>query len=108
MSYSFTVRAATVTAALAACVAELDKVVEQQPIHEADRAGAEEAIKGMLGALATTPGENEEVLVAVNGYVSWKGSLGSEDNPAVVTSANVTVGASIAVKLANPAKPAVA
>ncbi len=108
MSYSFTVRAASVTLALAACVAELDKVVEQQPVHEADRAGAEEAVKGMLGALAAKPGEGEEVVVSVSGWVQWQGSMGSEDNPAVVSSSSINITASIAKKLADPAAPAVA
>jgi hypothetical protein len=100
MSYSFTVRAERAADCLFSAVAELDRVIEQQPVHAADRAGAEAAIKGMLGALAATPGEGEEVQVSVHGSVQWRGSLGSEDNPAVVSVANVQVTVSIVTKLA--------
>jgi prefoldin subunit 5 len=98
MSYSFNVRAADKAAARAAVAAEFDKVVEQQPIHEADRAQAEATVEAMLGVIPDA-GEGEEVLVSVSGYVQWRGTLGGAA-PVTITGANVSVGANVAAKLA--------
>ena len=96
MSYSFNVRAADKAAARAAITAELDKVVEQQPIHSADRAQAEVNANGALDVIPE-PGDGEEISVAVNGYVQWRGVLNGEP-PALITAATINASASIVAK----------
>lgn len=93
MSYSFNVRAADKAAARAAIAAELDKVVEQQPVHEADRAQAETNASSALDVIPE-PGEGEEVNATVNGWVQWRGVMNGEP-PAVITGVNISATASI-------------
>ena len=69
MSYSFNVRAADKAAARAAVAAELDKVVEAQPLHSIDRIHAEAAADAFLDLIGD-PGEGQEVSVSVNGSVA--------------------------------------
>jgi len=76
MSYSFTVRAATVAAAVALVSAEFDKVVEQQPIHAKDRDPAIAAAKAFAKILVEDP--NKDVVIGVNGSLSWRDINGSE------------------------------
>jgi hypothetical protein len=68
MSYSFNVRGADKAAARAAAVAELDKVVEQQPIHEADRNLAEKTAGGVL-ELIGDPADGQEISLSVAGSI---------------------------------------
>jgi len=90
MTYSFNVRAADKAAARAAVAAELDKVVEAQPIHAADRAQAAAAADAFLDLIGD-PGEGQEVSVSVCGSVSRYGSE-------ALTSASFNVNASILAK----------
>ena len=69
MSYSISVRAVSVAAAALAVSAQLDEIVAQQPIHEADRAQALAATEAFLG-LVREPGEGEEITVSLSGSVS--------------------------------------
>lgn len=68
MSYSFSIIALSLAGAMASVAKELDKVVEQQPIHAADRAHAEAAAHASIGLL-NEPAENEEIVVSVSGSV---------------------------------------
>lgn len=68
MSYSFNVTGADKTDAVAKASAELDKVVESQPVHEGDRAAAQAAVEAFVG-LVKDPGEAQAVYVSVNGSV---------------------------------------
>lgn len=71
MSYSFNVQAKTKAEAKEAIAAEFDKVVEGQPVHQADMPSARAAADAFVDVLdAPTDGQN--VKVTVNGYVSWQ------------------------------------
>lgn len=93
MSYSFNVRAADKAAARAAIAAELDKVVDQQPIHAADRDQAEANAAAALDVIPE-PGEGQDISVSVNGYVQWRGVLNGEP-PATITGVNISATAQI-------------
>jgi hypothetical protein len=96
MSYSFRVLAATAALAAIAVGEEFDKVVGNQPVHALDRDAtvtAAEAFAKMLGE----PAEGEEIAISVNGYLSWRGVLGSEEGH-TISAANVTIGASLIAK----------
>ncbi len=67
MSYSFSVRAASASLALAAVGEKLDEVVASQPVHEADR---EKALGAAEAFLALVPEkEGHDYSVSVNGSV---------------------------------------
>ncbi len=70
MIYSISAKAATKAAARAVLVAELDKVVAQQPVHERDREAILANVDANL-ALLSDPPENLDVAIACNGYISW-------------------------------------
>lgn len=72
MSYSISIRVAAVGLAAAALSAEFDKIVAQQPIHEADRAQALAVTEAYLG-LIREPGEGEEISISLSGWVSTRG-----------------------------------
>ena len=97
MSYSFSVRAADKAAARAAISAEFDKVVEQQPIHSADRDQAQGTAEAMLDLIPEPASDAEQISVSVNGYVQWKGVLGGDD-PVTITGASVAANASVVAK----------
>lgn len=93
MSYSVGARAATRAEVVEKIVAALDKVVENQPIHAADRAQAQAAAEAFLGVIPDA-NENQEFALSVSGSVSWSGS-GADS---VITSASVNVSASLVAK----------
>ncbi|UDF33531.1 UNVERIFIED_ORG: hypothetical protein LHJ69_12950 [Shinella sp. XGS7] len=74
MSYSFNVRGATKALALAVLAAKLDEVVQQQPVHAADRQQAQAAAEAFVGLLPDDA--SKEVHINISGYVSgqWSGS----------------------------------
>jgi len=72
MSYSFSIRAATKAAAIAAAAVKLDEVVAQQPIHKVDRDQALAAVEAFVNILPDD--EAKDVAVIVNGSVGWVGS----------------------------------
>lgn len=67
MSYSFSVKAETKEAAIAAVADELDKVVSSQPVHEADRAQALAAADAFIALIRDD--DTQDILVNVNGSV---------------------------------------
>jgi hypothetical protein len=73
MSYSFTVRAATKTEALAKVAAELDKVVSAQPDHSVDRDKALAAATAFVEVLADDA--DRDVVASVNGWLNWNGNV---------------------------------
>lgn len=72
MSYSFNVRAATKAEAKLKVAVELDKVVASQPVHSTDREQAMAAATAFIDMLADA-GEQQEIAVSVNGWLSWSG-----------------------------------
>jgi hypothetical protein len=93
MSYSFTARGATKDAAKAAAAAEFDQVVVSQPTHQADKDAALAATNAYVDLL-TDLEDGKEIVVSVNGYLSWT----DFDGKAFVTS-SLSVTASITEKL---------
>ena len=87
MSYSFSVKAATVDEAKTKVREELAKVIQSQPVHKADVDQATDAAMSFL-ALLRGPKEAEEVYVSMNGSV-WAQDAGTGLNSASV---NVSVG----------------
>lgn len=74
MSYSITVRAATVLAALAAFATKFDEeVVKPQPVHAKDREPAVAAVKSFTDLLGPQP-EGHDVTLTVNGSLGWDGN----------------------------------
>lgn len=69
MSYSFTVRAASKAEAKAKVAADLDKVVTAQPDHAKDRNAAQAAADAFIDMLVEDA--SRDVVVAVNGWLSW-------------------------------------
>jgi len=83
MSYSFSVRGATRAEVRFLIKAELNRVVEQQPVHAADRADAEEVANTFI-SLVPEDGESDF-------QVSMHGSVGSIDGALVSASMGVSV-----------------
>lgn len=79
MSYCFQIRAANKAEAKDKVNAELQKVVELQPIHAVDLAQAQAAAHAFIDLLPDD--DNRDVSVRVNGSVSWSGP---ESQPFVV------------------------
>lgn len=74
MSFSFSVRGATIAAVVAAATAKMDEVVAQQPAHTADRdavVSAADDYAEMMGE----PDEGEEIMLTIHGSLSgvWDG-----------------------------------
>lgn len=66
MSYSFMVKAATVAALMSAAAVKFDEVVAAQPVHEADRKQAQDAVEAFVTALGDAP-EGKQLQVNVSG-----------------------------------------
>ena len=92
MSYSFAVRGTTKAEALTKLGQELDKVVVAQPIHSADRQQAYAAAEAFLEIIPPT--EGQDFYISVSGSVGWTG----DGNSRVITSAGVSVSASLTTK----------
>lgn len=90
MSYSFSVKGATLALALAAASVEFAKVVEHQQAHAADQAIALETAKA-VGSLIEVD-ESKDVQIQMNGWLSW----GADPSPEEFTGASVTVSVSLA------------
>lgn len=93
MSYSFNVRGATQAAVLEAVGAELDKVVEAQPMHKVDRDQALAAAKAFVELLPTNV-DDRDFSVSVNGSVGWLQGEGEDPN-IVITGVGFGVSASL-------------
>jgi len=70
MSYSFQVRGASIAAALALAATAFEEVVASQPNHAADKAPALATAEALAGILH--PDESKDVVINMNGYLSWK------------------------------------
>lgn len=96
MSYSINIRAASVVAAAALISAEFDTIVEQQPIHAADREAAEKAARSFLDLMGEPP-EGHEMSISVSGSISrWLAGATTE----AVTGVGVSVSVSLVPKSA--------
>jgi len=69
MSYSFTVRAASKEEAISKVAAELDKVVELQAVHAADREQAQTAAEAFI-AVVPDPKDDQDLSVSVSGSLT--------------------------------------
>ena len=97
MSYSFNVRASDKSEAMDKVIAELDKVVVNQPVHAKDRDAARRAAEAFIDILPTD--EDKDVQVYMSGSCSWSGASGDE----VISQAGVNVSAALVAREATPA-----
>ena len=95
MSYSFQAKGATKEAALKDVSDKFDKVVEQQPVHAADKGAAMLASAGVVD-LVGEPAEGEEIRVNVSGSLQWTGP----DEDRRFLGASVSVGVNVGKPLA--------
>ena len=96
MSYSFTVRAETKTDTLRKVAEELDRIVDQQPVHAADRQQAFAVAEAFIEIIPDDA--TMDYSVSVSGYVSWKGTLGSGEDISLTT-ASINASASLVAKV---------
>lgn len=97
MSFSFNVRAATIAAAAALATAEMDKVVEQQPGHAADR----DAVLATIDTYAKMLTDDESRDIAI----SASGSLGGDYQDGAFTRiSGATIGVNV-LAVYRPASP---
>jgi hypothetical protein len=102
MSYSFSVRAPTKEAVIEKIGAELDKVVEAQPMHKHDRNQAIAAAKAFVDILPDSA-EGCEFSVSVHGSLGWNQGPDAEDADAAksrITGTSVGVSAGLVPPLA--------
>ena len=76
MSFSFSVRGATVAAVVAAATAKMDEAVAAQPSHAADRDAVVAAAKAYAGMLGKPEKGTQEIMLNIHGSLSgaWDGS----------------------------------
>jgi hypothetical protein len=90
MSYSFSLKAVSKSAAKSAVAAEFDKVIESQPIHARDKEAALASAGAVIDLLAD--GDPRNIAVSVNGSLGWTETLRDDaSNP--LQSASVSVSA---------------
>lgn len=77
MSYSFSVTADTKEDATRLIREKFDEVVVTQPTHAADKEAAVVAAQTLVRLLAD-PHEGDEIVVSMNGYLSWKSEVPDE------------------------------
>lgn len=94
MSYSFSVKAATKVEAAEQAKAKMAEVVASQPIHSRDQDQAADAADKVMGVIAD-PTEGQAVNLYISGSLGWRGD---QDNPEAITSASLSVSASITDK----------
>lgn len=87
MSYSFFVHAPTKAEALSKVEAELQRVVELQPIHAADQQQAQAAAAAYVALMPDD--DAKDVHVSVSGSITWTG----QDGPPTFTQAGCSVSA---------------
>jgi hypothetical protein len=92
MSYSFSFTAASAHEATRQIREEFDTIVASQPSHTADKEAVIVAAQALVRLLAE-PSENEELLVAVHGSLSW-----NYDSPEKFTAAGASIGVSLRQK----------
>ena len=96
MSYSFNVRGETKAELMEKVIAELDKVVDTQPIHSADRLQAQTAVQAFV-EIVQGKTDNLDYYVSVSGSLSWNGLAGTPEQE--LTSASVNIHASLISKV---------
>ena len=89
MSYSFSVRAASKTAASAKVAEKLAEVVMNQSMHSKDQGAAQAAADAFIALVRDDA--DQDIVVSLSGSVSW-------NDASELSSANVCVGASLAAK----------
>jgi hypothetical protein len=99
VSYSFSVTAPDSDAAMAAVQAELEKVVQTQPIHVMDMTEAHDATSALIEVLDSNA--DKDVKVSVSGSLSWHGDTGKE----LIQAASLQVSVSLADRAAAAAQP---
>lgn len=72
MSYSFNFTAANRSEAKQKASTEMDRVVQQQPIHSNDQAQAKAAVESFID-IVPEPADGQQIAVSVSGSVSWRG-----------------------------------
>lgn len=90
MGYSFTIKAPTKAAALAAVAEKVNEIVASQPVHERDRPAILANAQALVGLLHDE--QDQDVCVACTGYLSWKDP--AQPTAAEVTTAVITCSAS--------------
>lgn len=95
MSYSFNFHAANKEEAKQKAAAELDRVVEMQPVHRNDQKQALAAVEAFIDLCPEPADDSQVVYVTVNGSVSWRGDQDQAD----------IVGAGVGVSVSVSAKP---
>lgn len=95
MSYSFSVRGATVAEVVAAAKAQLDQVAEAQQVHAHDVAAALATAEAVANLLPVD--ETQDVLLSVNGWLQWEGAADTGVQPKFV-GASVGASASLVAK----------
>lgn len=95
MSYYFNFHAASREEAKAKVAAELDRVVEQQPIHRNDQKQAMAAAHAFID-VCPEPKDDQVVHVTVSGSVTWRGDMSNDD--IIGAGVNVTAGVGPAPK----------
>ena len=97
MSYSFSVRGATVALAVAAIAPKFDEVVSCQPAHAKDRDAAV-AAGTAIAALVSEPGDGQEVSISVSGWLHWSVPVAAGEAPDEFTGASLAVQANLVAK----------
>lgn len=95
MSYSFQIRQPSKALAIGAVSARLAEIVLQQEPHKADCTQAMAAAEAFINVLPDD--DTCDVVVTMNGSVSWQGSWAS--GSARICSAAVGVSAALAVRM---------
>jgi hypothetical protein len=94
MSYSFNIRAASKANARERAAQEFDSVVASQPVHAQDRTAALAALDAYLDLLVDDA--TRDIIVSVNGSVSYDWAPDVEATAVPLTNASVGVGAYLA------------
>jgi len=89
MSYSFQIRAATKADAKEKVAIQMAAIVQQQVVHAVDAEQARAAANAFIDVIDGD--ENRDVVVSMNGSVSWSGD-------SLITSAAVSVTAYLSAK----------
>jgi hypothetical protein len=91
MSYSFVASGTTKMEIMRKVHQELTDVVAAQPVHGADKKAAMKAADALI-VLMADPGENQKIVVSINGSLGWNVN---QEVPKEFTSANVSVSVSL-------------
>lgn len=99
MSYSLSVKAATVALALSAVAEKFAEVVAQQPVHANDADAVNVTAKAVADVLPVSEADRD-VQISVNGWINT--ARVSEGAPPFVTGLSVTASASLVERAVIP------